>query len=634
MPAGLTCRKMRPSPMNTTDSSGREAGVAARGDFTADFRLIWISLLAVPIGLLCAVVALLLLRLISFFTNVFYYGSFATSVDVVSPAGNSLGLWAIAVPALGGLLIGLMARFGSERIRGHGIPEAMEAILISRSRMSPKVTVLKPLSSAISIGSGGPFGAEGPIIMTGGALGSLIAQVFHLTSAERKALLVAGAAGGMSATFGTPVAAVLLAVELLLFEWKPRSFVPVAVASAAAAVVRPYLGLEAAPLFEVTLHAARPGLPVLLSAAFVGLLGGLLSLALTRAVYAAEDAFQRLPLHWMWWPMIGGVVVGIGGYIEPRALGVGYDVIAELLRGDYVVESLILLMVVKGTIWAVALGSGTSGGVLAPLLILGGALGALLSTFLPGGDKALWPLLCMAAVMGGTMRSPLTGIVFALELTYDIHLLLPLLCAAVFAHGFTVLVMKRSILTEKVARRGLHISREYALDPLDGLRCEDVMSPNVVTVDASMPVARLVREYFLKSSPTRHQGYPVVDKDGVLVGVVTRSNLLEEWMSTSSGAQSLADFESVPVITYDVLTRDPITVYPWESCRDAAERMAAARVGRLVVVSPEDPSRPIGVVTRSDLLKARARHLEEESKRERFLAGPRTSIPPTAPPVA
>jgi chloride channel protein, CIC family len=593
-------------------------------DFTADRRLVWLSLLGIPVGLLCAVLALALLRLIGLFTNLFYYQRLAFPADVLSPAASPLGPWMIAVPVVGGLIIGLMARYGSDRIRGHGIPEALEAILIGRSRMSPRVAVLKPLSSAISIGSGGPFGAEGPIIMTGGACGSLIAQAFHITAAERKTLLVAGAGGGMSATFGTPVAAALLAVELLLFEWKPRSFVPVALASAVAAMVRPFLGLGAVPLFSVPIHATPPGLAVLLGSVAVGVLAGGTSMALTTAVYTMEDLFNRLPIHWMWWPAIGGIAVGLGGWLEPRALGVGYDLIAELLRGDYALRMLIVLLVVKAVIWAVALGSGTSGGVLAPLLIIGGAIGGLESSFLPGGDPALWPLLSMAAVMGGTMRSPFTGIVFALELTYDVRLLLPLLIAVVVAHALTVLFLKRSILTEKVARRGHHISREYSLDPLERLAAEQIMTPDPITVAAALPIRTLVRDYFLGTGAHRHQGYPVVGADDELVGIVTKSDLLQEWLGPVLQGDD-SPLETGPVITYDVAQRSPITILPRESCRTAAERMAAANVGRLLVVSREDPKRLLGLITRSDLLKARARALEEESARERFIAFGRAS---------
>ena len=292
------------------------------GDFSTTLRVLPISLLALVIGVICAYVALALLRLIGLFTNLFYFGRWNTTM--VSPVGNHLGWYSVLVPICGAFIIGLMARYGSERIRGHGIPEAIEAILINGSRVEPKVAFLKPISSAISIGSGGPFGAEGPIIMTGGAFGSMIAQLFHLTSAERKTLLVAGAAGGMSATFASPVAAALLAVELLLFEWKPRSLIPVALASAVAAIVRRYL-LGFGPLFPVPEHPLHIGPVALLGCALVGLLAGALSALLTLSVYATEDAFLKLPIHWMWWPMLGGLAIGLGGLIFPQALGVGYD---------------------------------------------------------------------------------------------------------------------------------------------------------------------------------------------------------------------------------------------------------------------------------------------------------------------
>ena len=436
------------------------------GDFTTSRRVVPISLLAAVIGLVCAFVALALLRLIGLFTNLFYFGRW--NMTMVSPVGNHLGVYGVFVPIAGALIIGVMARYGSERIRGHGIPEAIEAILLNGSRIEPKVAILKPLSSAISIGSGGPFGAEGPIIMTGGAVGSMIAQLFHLTSAERKTLLVAGAAGGMSATFASPVAAVLLAVELLLFEWKPRSVVPVALASAVAAVVRRYL-LGFGPLFPVPIHPLFIGPEGLLGCALVGLLAGALSALLTLSVYAAEDSFQRLKIHWMWWPAIGGLAIGLGGLIFPQALGVGYDTIAALLQGNVARGVILGVLLVKWFIWAVSLGSGTSGGVLAPLLMMGGALGGLEAMFLPNEGAGFWPLISMGAILGGTMRSPFTSIIFAFELTHDANVLLPLLISSIMAHGFTVLTLRRSILTEKVARRGYHLSREYARSNSTGI---------------------------------------------------------------------------------------------------------------------------------------------------------------------
>jgi H+/Cl- antiporter ClcA len=597
-----------------------------RGDFSAELRLVWISGLALIIGALCTVVAVFLLGLIGFFTNLFYFQELSFTFTK-SPAGNTLGLLAVLVPVLGGLVVGLMARFGSERIRGHGIPEAIEAILIGRSRMQAKVAVLKPLSSAISIGSGGPFGAEGPIIMTGGAFGSIIAQIFHLTAAERKTLLVAGAAGGMTATFGTPVAAVLLAVELLLFELKPRSLIPVALGCAVAVTLRPFF-MEEGPLFPL-LHGQQLDLTALSSAALLGFLAGVLALLLTIAVYSMEDLFQRLPIHWMWWPAIGGLAVGIGGYFQPRALGVGYDIIRELVSTNafnFTFGSLAALMAVKCAIWATALGSGTSGGVLGPLLIMGGSLGALAASFLPGGDRPLWALVGMAAVMGGTMRSPLTATIFALELTQDINALPALLIATVVAHAFTVLVMRRSILTEKVARRGYHVSREYSVDPLELVSIGEVMSSEVIAIPAALPVHDVLKTFFQSEGANKHQGYPVVDPSGTVLGVLTRGNLLEHWATAEFQRDGADEAATRAIIAYDLLHRSVITAFPWESCRAAAERMAQLHVGRLVVVDPDDPDKMVGIVTRSDILKSRARTVEEEGKRERFLG---TSLVPT-----
>src|SRR5271169_3582377 len=451
------------------------------GDFTVTPRTIAISILAVAIGAISAFVALGLLKLIGLFTNLFFFQRWSTAL--VSPAGNHLGALEILVPVGGALIIGFMARYGSERIRGHGIPEAIESILINGSRIQPRLAILKPLSSAISIGSGGPFGAEGPIIMTGGAFGSMIAQFFHLTSIERRTLLVAGAAAGMSATFASPLAAVLLSVELLLFEWKPRSLIPVAIASVAAAATRRYI-IGMGPLFPTPPHSVFIGPQGLAGCVLVGLLAGALSALLTLAVYAAEDAFQKLPIHWMWWPILGGFVVGVGGLIFPQALGVGYDMIGSLLQGDVVLKTIAGILLVKSLIWAVSLGSGTSGGVLAPLLMMGGALGGLMSGFLPNEGLGFWPLVAMGAILGGTMRSPFTGVVFAVELTHDVNVILPLLLASVIAYAFTVLTLKRSILTEKVARRGFHLSREYSVDPLEILFVREVMRSDIVALPA------------------------------------------------------------------------------------------------------------------------------------------------------
>jgi CIC family chloride channel protein len=591
---------------NHAETDPRHQHVEELGDFTTTLRVLPISGLAIVIGAVCAVLALMLLRLIGLFTNLFYFGRWSTAM--VSPVGNHLGIYAVFVPVVGALVIGVMARYGSERIRGHGIPEAIEAILINGSRVEPKVAILKPISSAISIGSGGPFGAEGPIIMTGGAFGSLIAQLFHLTSAERKTLLVAGAAGGMSATFASPVAAVLLAVELLLFEWKPRSLIPVALASAVAAVLRRYI-LGFGPLFPVPEHPLFIGPKALLGCALVGLLAGILSALLTLSVYAAEDAFQKIPIHWMWWPAIGGLAIGLGGLVFPQALGVGYDTIGNLLQGNVTTAVILGVLLVKWFIWAVSLGSGTSGGVLAPLLMMGGALGGLEAMFLPNEGAGFWPLISMGAILGGTMRSPFTSIIFAFELTHDANVFLPLLVGSVIAHAFTVLTLKRSILTEKVARRGFHLTREYAVDPLELLYVREVMRTRI----AALPAADAVRDV-LHSLNTKHRQsqrlLPVIDTDGRLVGVITRGEIraqMEKFGDDVLGKR-----------LEEIMRPHTIEVYPDEPLRAAVYRMAEKGVTRMPVVERES-RQLLGLISLDDLLKARTRHLEEEVRRERTI---------------
>jgi H+/Cl- antiporter ClcA/predicted transcriptional regulator len=576
------------------------------GDFTTTVEVIPISVMAIFVGFIASLVAWLLLRLIGLFTNLFYYQrvDFALS----SPAGNHLGVFAIAVPVLGSLVVGLMARYGSERIRGHGIPEAIESILMSGSRVHPRLAILKPISAAISIGSGGPFGAEGPIIMTGGAFGSMFAQFFHLTSAERKTLLVAGAAAGMSATFAAPLSAVLLAVELLLFEWKPRSAIPVALASATAGAARRYL-LGTGPLFPVPPHPIFIGPEGLMGCVVVGIAAGGLSALLTLAVYAAEDAFQKLPIHWMWWPAIGGVFVGIGGLIFPQALGVGYDTIGVLLKGNVAFTFLLGVLLVKSAIWSISLGSGTSGGVLAPLLMMGAALGGIAGMFLPHFGQGFWPLVSMGAILGGTMRSPFTGIVFAIELTHDLNMLLPLFVACFLAHMFTVLVLKRSILTEKISRRGYHLSREYALDPLEILFVREVMRTNVVALPADASLDE-VRDLIRPTQKTHGQHlFPVIDADRHVLGVISRNHLLQL-------SEEPQEFTSRPL--RDIMLKEPTIAYADEPLRLVVYRMVETGFTRMPVLDSDD-KKLLGMVSLDDLLRARGRNLEEERARERVL---------------
>lgn len=571
----------------------------SRRDFNGESRLLFITSIAVVVSALSTCTAYLLLHLIHFFTNLFFFQTL--SDNFISPADNTLGAWVIAVPIIGGIIVGLIARYGSEAIRGHGIPEAIEAILFKKSTMSPKVAVLKPIASGIAIGSGGPFGAEGPVIMTGGAVGSLIAQYFNLSGGERKALLVAGSMAGMTAVFGTPIAALLLAVELLLFELRPRSLLPVAVACAVAGFMRPLL-IDSGPLFPLTTQPMPP--IALISCLIAGLLSGGLSWLLSIALYRVEDMFQRLPIHWMWWPAIGGLAIGIGGYFQPRALGVGYDVIGDLLQSHMAAGLVAGLLLAKAIMWLIALGSGTSGGVLAPLLMLGAGLGAFLAPYLPGGEPAVWPLVFMAATLGGMMRAPIMAVVFAFELTHDTNALLPVLAASVVAYGFTVVTMHRSILTEKIARRGHHIYREYGIDPLERHSVAEVMTADPISIPAEANIADILSSHF--GTEQRHRAFPVT-RDGTLIGMVDRAALTSS--DQNAGATCVGDLFGLNA---------PIVALATETCRAVATRLAVHGLERLPVVADSRSHRLIGLVSRSDLIKTTLATHDEEHRRQTF----------------
>ena len=585
--------------VEVTSDEHRTKGIRHLGDFTTSPRVLLISAIALVVGTAGVISGVILLDLIRLFTNLSYFGLFSTAVRPF--AQSPLGVLRVLVPVGGALIVGLMARYGTDKIRGHGIPEAIEAILLGRSRLDLKVTILKPLSSAIAIGTGGPFGAEGPIIMTGGAVGSLIAQMLPVSDTERKTLLVAGAAAGMTTVFGTPIAAVLLAVELLLFEWSPRSFIPVATACIIAEVERSWLGLPS-PLFPFHggMDVSFLGLGAWI---FVGLLSGLLSGVLTWLVYTCEDGFLKLPIHWMWWPLLGGLVVGIGGLIDPRALGVGYDNIAHMLLGHVLPAAAILILVVKATIWAVALGSGTSGGVLAPLLIIGGGLGAALASFLPHASPGFWALLAMCATMGGTMRSPLTATFFAVEITGNTHVLLPLIAACVTAHAVTVLLMRRSILTEKIARRGHHLTREYRIDPFALMQAKDIMAREVESLPGTMTLREAIKMF--TRPETKHPSFPVVDRDKHVLGIVDPPALMAWRRSGKPREAKLAELVSGQSI---------VRTYPDEFLDELIERMTRANVAHTAVVSRDD-RRLVGYVSWRDLLRARSRTKAEETQR-------------------
>jgi chloride channel protein, CIC family len=573
------------------------------GDFTTDVRVLVIAFVAVFVASASVVAGVVLLDLIRLFTNIAYFGQF--SLADLRIENSPFGLATVLIPVGGSLIVGIMARFGSEKIRGHGIPEAIEAILLGRSRLDPKVAVLKPLSSAISIGTGGPFGAEGPIIMTGGAVGSLIAQMLPVSDNERKTLLVSGAAAGMTTVFGTPIAAIMLAVELLLFEWTPRSFIPVAVAAIVAEVERTGLHMPQ-PLFPFagSMDISALGL---IACLLIGTLAGLLSGLLTKLVYTAEDLFAKLPIHWMWWPMLGGLVVGLGGLIDPRALGAGYPNIEHLLDGTVTANSALLLLTIKGSIWSVALGSGTSGGVLAPLLIIGGAMGAVMSSVLPAATPGFWALLSMAATMGGTMRTPLTATFFAVELTGATHALVPLIAACVAAHAVTVLMMRRSILTEKLARRGHHLVREYRIDPFALTRVSEVMTTEVHALRASMTLYEVAS--FLTDPRTKHPTFPVVDENDHVLGIVDPPAVLR-WRR--DGKHRKATLRKL------LIGRKIAVAYPDEYLDGLADKLSRANVSHLPVIARHD-ARLVGYVGWKDLMRVRAKLQSEERSRKAFL---------------
>ncbi len=580
-------------------------GVRKLGDFpTTNRRMFFVGSVAIVIGAVGAFIAAALLDLIGFFTNLFFYGRF--SFSFASPALNQLGYLEVAVPITGGVIVGLIARYGSERIRGHGIPEALEAILINKSRIEPKVTLLKPLSTAVSIGSGGPFGAEGPIIMTGGSFGSVLGQMLSLSSWERRTLLVAGAAAGMAATFNAPVAAILLAVELLLFEWKPRSLIPVGLASVTAVVVR-WSILGSGPLFPIP-TTPIPDASIVASAALVGAIAGLGATLLTYAVYASEDVFRKLPIHWMWWPAVGGLFIGVGGLLVPRTLGVGYDTINLLLLGQLAVGGAAAILLVKSVIWSVSLGSGTSGGVLAPLLMMGGSLGMLESLFLGQGMASLWVAVSMGAMLGGVMRSPFTGTVFTMELTHDLNALLPLMIGTLVADFVTVFTMRRSILTEKVARRGVHVSREYSVDVLEQVPISSVMSSKFEAIPADTPIEVLLERD--SATTDKPAGYPVVDKGGFLSGYLSRRDLEKLSRGTVGNGITIGELSD----------EARVFAYPDEPTRVAADRLAANDIDSMPVVEPLDDRRVVGLVSIEDTFRARVAWFRDENKRERHLS--------------
>ncbi|MGP8216459.1 MAG: chloride channel protein [Bacteroidia bacterium] len=569
-------------------------------------RLIYICFLAILNAILVGIVAKLMVQLIELVTGISFYGIIKTGN--VSPVGNHLGLWVILIPVTGGILVGIMARYGSKAIRGHGIPEAMEQVLTNDSKIPPIVTLLKPLSAAISIGTGGPFGAEGPIIAAGGAFGSLIGQVLKITAYERKVLLTAGATAGMSAIFGSPVAAIMLAIELLLFEFSPRSIIPVALACITGAAMH-ILFFGYHPMFAMPFVPA-PGILQLVIYVLIGALVGILSVGVTKIVYAVEDVFEKLPIHWMWWPAIGAIVVGIVGYFAPSTMGVGYSNISDILNGNLAVNTLLVLSILKFISWSISLGSGTSGGTLAPLFTIGGASGALIAIginqLLPslGLSSSIAGLIGMAAMFSGASRAFLTAVIFSLETTQQPGLLLPLSGGCAAAYFISYALMRGTIMTEKIARRGIATPDSFLPDILNSFTVKDVLKDEVNVLSANRTIAQARQFINEQCSKNFHAWYAIIDEhnNDNLLGIVGEQEIFSSKHNEEEKLHSLVNGSAIIVNEDDTLHK-------------AINKMIAHEIDILPVVSKEDRQQLMGVLSYREILEAyeiKRKEVEEE----------------------
>lgn len=591
------------------EASAAQFALPGQSPPPAGFRIGYVSLLAAMLGAFAGLIAYALYDLIGFFTNLAYYHTL--SVKFRSPEHTQLGLWVILIPVVGGLIVGLMAKYGSEKIKGHGIPEAMEAVLTTRSRIEAKVAILKPLSAAIAIGTGGPFGAEGPIIQTGGAFGSLLGQLVSTTAAERKVLLACGAGAGMAATFNTPIAGVILAIELLLFEFRGRSFIPLVIASTLATSVH-FLLLGQKSMFSM--GNVDFGIPNGLGYYLIlGVVCGCAAIGFTKLLYWVEDQFEKLPINELWHPAIGALGLGIIGYFVPRVLGVGYDTISDILNNNLTFQLLLLIAVFKALALVISLGSGTSGGLLAPMFMSSAALGAAfaisINRIVPGAhlSPGAFALVAMGAVFGAASRATFTFIVFAFEITRDYNSVLPLMLVCVIADMIAIRYLPGSIMTEKLARRGLDVHQDYEADVLKVVKVGEVMTTDPATVSATATVRELADRFAKGDAGLGLQrGLPVLGGEGELLGIVTQGDLLRALEEDPSGEMSVLDAG----------TRSPVTAYPNERSFDALFRMMQNNIGRLPVVSRENPRKLVGYMNRSSVLSAWTRQFEDENLRE------------------
>lgn len=565
-------------------------------------RLVTIAAMAVAIAIAISFIAKFLVYLIYFITNLSFYGK--VSIAHATPADNSLGLWVIIVPAIGGIIVGLMALYGSKAIRGHGIPEAMEQILTNQSKIKPTITYLKPISSAIAIGSGGPFGAEGPIIATGGALGSMLGQVARISHNERKILLASGATAGMAAIFGTPIAGIFLAIELLLFEFSPRSIIPVALACITGAAGHHFL-FEAGPVFPVGHLIEIPSNTALFVYSILGIVMGFISVFTTKIVYYIEDSFEKLPVHWMWFPAIGGLFVGIVGYFSPRTLGVGYENITDVLSGDLPLKVIWSLCIFKFISWAIALGSGTSGGTLAPLFTIGGAAGVLLGSailyFFPhsGITLSLAALVAMSAMFAGASRALLTSIIFALEATGQSNALLPLLAGCIGSFVVSFFMMENTIMTEKITRRGVKTPDSYEPDILETINVKQVMSENGLMLSEDNKIGE-VRDWLDDEKDYNSNYFIIVSNDNEFRGIISSSNLFSNHHQPDKLVGSL-------------IKRNSVSIGVDSTLREAVELMAKENIDLLPVTSTENNI--IGILSYKDIISAYKSDIENDVKK-------------------
>ena len=576
-------------------------------------RLLTIAALAVIIAVCISFIAKFLVYLIYLITHISFYGNF--SFSHVTPAENSLGLWVILIPAVGGFIVGLMALYGSKAIRGHGIPEAMEQILTNQSKIKPTITYLKPISSAIAIGTGGPFGAEGPIIATGGALGSTLGQLLKISHNERKILLASGATAGMAAIFGSPIAGIFLAIELLLFEFSPRSIIPVALACITGAAGHHFL-FSAGPVFPIQHLIEIPSNTALFVYSILGIVTGVLSVLVTKMVYFIEDGFEKLPIHWMWWPAIGGLVVGLVGYFAPRTLGVGYDNITDILSGDLPIKVMLSLCIFKFISWAIALGSGTSGGTLAPLLTIGGAAGALLASviiyFFPGTGitLSLAALVGMSAMFAGASRALLTAIIFALEVTGQSNALLPLLAACTASYFVSFFLMESTIMTEKITRRGVKTPDSYEPDILETISVKQVVDENGLVLSEDNTIGE-VRDWLEKETEYNSNYFIIVSNDNEFRGIISSSNLF-------------SNHHRPDRLIGELIKRNNVSIGIDNSLRTAVEMMARENVDLLPAVSKENNI--IGILSYKDIISAYKKDMDAHVKKRPMISLKRNGL--------